>query len=236
MKTLTRLILLLIVNGQVLAETNDAAVELKEYDIEVIIFEDARARYLNNESWNQDIKTDSINSSDNKKLKVGQLSKSKINAVELTNLKPAMLKHEYKRINNSSEYNVLFYSAWRQAGLAESNAFEIDINKLKNAHKNKSENTISGQLKVVLARYLHFHGKLDYIRKNEVEESVNAATAIEHLAEQSAMDEVVTAQSNGHYPFTIQRRMRSKELHYIDHPLVGILVRINPVKKPKDLQ
>jgi hypothetical protein len=25
--------------------------------------------------------------------------------------------------------------------------------------------------------------------------------------------------------------MRSKELHFVDHPLVGILIQINPVKK-----
>ena len=30
-----------------------------------------------------------------------------------------------------------------------------------------------------------------------------------------------------------QRRMRSKELHYIDHPRVGILAIIHPVEKPK---
>jgi hypothetical protein len=30
------------------------------------------------------------------------------------------------------------------------------------------------------------------------------------------------------------RRMRSKELHYIDHPLVGMLIQINPVVKPKN--
>ena len=34
-----------------------------------------------------------------------------------------------------------------------------------------------------------------------------------------------------YYPIKNHRRMRSKVLHYIDHPLVGILVQINPVKK-----
>ena len=29
------------------------------------------------------------------------------------------------------------------------------------------------------------------------------------------------------------RRMRSKELHYLDHPLFGILVRINPYERPE---
>ncbi|MCK4704001.1 MAG: hypothetical protein KAT90_00855, partial [Gammaproteobacteria bacterium] len=39
--------------------------------------------------------------------------------------------------------------------------------------------------------------------------------------------------SNPSYPLQAHRRMRSKELHYIDHPLIGILIQINPVKKPK---
>ena len=29
----------------------------------------------------------------------------------------------------------------------------------------------------------------------------------------------------------MHRRMRSKELHYIDHPLVGLLIQINPTEK-----
>lgn len=46
--------------------------------------------------------------------------------------------------------------------------------------------------------------------------------------EASAAPEVAVI---AHYPIVSHRRMRSKELHYIDHPLVGILVQINPVKK-----
>jgi hypothetical protein len=33
------------------------------------------------------------------------------------------------------------------------------------------------------------------------------------------------------YPIKFHRRMRSKELHYLDHPLVGILVMAKPVEK-----
>ena len=36
------------------------------------------------------------------------------------------------------------------------------------------------------------------------------------------------------HPINSHRRMRSKELHYIDHPLVGILIQINPVEKTKE--
>ena len=62
-------------------------------------------------------------------------------------------------------YEVLFYGAWQQTGLDESKAFKININTLDNIHSSKSENTIDGDFKVILARYLHFYGDLKYTRK-----------------------------------------------------------------------
>ena len=32
-----------------------------------------------------------------------------------------------------------------------------------------------------------------------------------------------------------RRRIRSNELHYIDHPVLGILLRITPYEKPEDI-
>ena len=43
----------------------------------------------------------------------------------------------------------------------------------------------------------------------------------------------VLAVDNNIYRMENHRRMRSKVLHYIDHPLVGILVQINTVIKPE---
>ncbi|MDH3450858.1 MAG: peptidoglycan binding protein CsiV, partial [Gammaproteobacteria bacterium] len=39
--------------------------------------------------------------------------------------------------------------------------------------------------------------------------------------------QLLTMQS---YPVRYHRRMRSSELHYIDHPLVGILILVTPVE------
>jgi hypothetical protein len=36
------------------------------------------------------------------------------------------------------------------------------------------------------------------------------------------------------YPIKSHRRMRSRELHYLDHPMVGILVMAMPVKRNKE--
>ena len=53
MKIITILFILLFNISYSLAETTDTPEILKEYDIEIIIFEDAHARYLNSESWHK---------------------------------------------------------------------------------------------------------------------------------------------------------------------------------------
>ena len=211
MKTFPTIFLLLISTSIAHAEEGIIKKPL-EYDVEIIIFEDAKARYINSEYWAQDaivIDTDKPAKS-RKKHRV-----SNINATSYKNIKPEILKAQYKRIKNSKEYKVLFYGSWRQTGLAAKNAFNINIKGLDNRHKKSSKNSITGNFKLVLARYLHIYGDMEYQR------NVDNSSA-EQTIENSAL-------VNTSYPMKIHRRMRSKELHYIDHPLVGILIQINPV-------
>jgi len=213
MKTLTIIFLLLSNISHCLAETTESQENLKEYDIEIIIFEDAHARYINSESWRRDSSAAEEVASDSKTKRITKKSTELYTAVE-----PKILSKEYKRINNSSEFNVLLYSAWSQVGLKDSDAFKISINELKNIHRGKSKNTITGKIKIVLARYLHFYSQLEYQRQDnknqpaDLEQNINITV------------------NNENYLMKNHRRMRSKELHYIDHPLVGILIQINPVK------
>ena len=220
MKRLITLILLFLIVSQTYAEDITAVKALKEYDVEIIIFEDSHARYLTSETWNQKIKTTKQQSATTKK--------NKRNAADFKSIKPAILKKQYNRINASSEYNVLFYGAWRQAGLDKSKAFEININKLKSRHTDRSKNTLTGTFKLVLARYLHIYNQLKYQRKTT---KTTGSNENEKLTEVHNNDMLP---HNGLYPLNSHVRMRSKELHYIDHPLVGMLIQINPVKKTKE--
>jgi len=234
MKTLNTLLLLFLTVSNTLAEEAEAPSNLKEYDVEIIIFEDAHARYLNSQTWGETADmpeplTDPTEP-DLPPENLDKLSISEINATSFKPIKTAILNKEYKRINGSSEYEVLFYGAWRQAGLEDKKAFEININELKNTHKTKSENTLTGNFKLVLARYLHIYNQLNYERKTNVNEFDTDAT--NQLANEEQI-EIVNERLipfNEIYPMNSHRRMRSKELHYIDHPLVGILIQINPVK------
>ncbi len=170
-------------------------------------------------------------------LNQSNLSIEEISIDRFQPIKPEILNKQYKRINVSSEYNVLFYSAWRQAGLDKNNAFEINITELENAHISKSENTLSGTFKLVLSRYLHIYNQLDYQR---VVAAVAQGSAVMSMDGRPWLHYGAKSQEGGAinelnqlniYPLNSHRRMRSKELHYIDHPLVGMLIQINPVEK-----
>ncbi len=218
MKILSTISLLLIINISTLklaqAEETNPVINLKEYDVEIIIFEDAHARYLSSQSWGQ-----TAPDIDEDKIAENTVEVTEINTSNFESIKPSILKEKYKRVSASSEYNILFYGAWRQAGLAKDEAFEININDLKNNHGSKSTNTLSGKFKLILTRYLHIYSELEYLRK-----------PISTTDEQLELTEI----SNESYPLKSHRRMRSKELHYIDHPLVGILIQINPVEKKEE--
>ena len=217
MKILTTILLLFLSISSALAEEAGTPPDLKEYDVEVILFEDAHARYMSSQTWDQPQPQNDGGIIE----KTGEdVDARQHDPTNFKSIKPSILKAKYKRMNASSEYKVLFYGAWRQPGLDKNKAFEIDINDLKNAHKSKSKNTLTGRFKLVLARYLHLYTDLQYHRDSvaPVTDEQQDNTGIRHDV----------------YPLKNHRRMRSKELHYIDHPLVGMLVQINPVKQKDD--
>jgi len=238
MKKLTTIFLLLTLTSTVLADDSEGIIpKLLEYDVEIIIFEDANARYINSEDWPHEevittpVPEEIITPSEN----LDALSLDEIKAIDedneppFKNIKPEILGKEYKRINNSKEYNVLFYGSWRQTGLKANKAFEINIQDLENNHKTTSENILTGNMKLVLSRYLHIYNKLDYQRKlNNPTTEQEAVVDTETIAPSSEPE--LNLEEYKHYLITNHRRMRSKKLYYIDHPLVGMLIQINPVK------
>jgi hypothetical protein len=236
MKILPALFMLFLAISNAFAETNDTVTSVQEYDVNVIIFEDAHARYINSETWNQNNTTDPETSSESSSSQattdnLDKLSLKETDKTSFKTIKPTILTKEYQRIKKSSEYNILFYGAWRQAGLSDTEAFEINIDDLDNKDKSTSHNTITGNFKLILARYLHFYADLEYHREGNNDAS---STSPASDAGQNNSSDNNLSTENKTYPIAIHRRMRSKELHYIDHPLVGMLIQINPVEKAKE--
>jgi hypothetical protein len=147
-------------------------------------------------------------------------------------------------LQQSGRYEVIQQIAWRQPGLDETAAKPIRIHggpeyrtatgapaALGQDYESPTLygdirapvtlEQLDGTVKVVLSQYLHVYTDL-MLRK---------PVTTQALGEDQRLRSV-----NALYQFRIQdhRRMRSKELHYIDHPLLGILVWITPVEeKPK---
>ena len=213
--------------------------EIKQYNIEIVMFEDTSDRYINSEQWPvihhpEEIADGSLKlESDISLLKPQTIESKNQNTNGVLNIthheSDALSKH-VSRLNQSARYNVLLHQSWQQAGLSSSDAISIQINTtdLKNTDKDivpnyqassmdnqNLQSSIQGTLKLVLGRYLHIHTDLLYKRFNKTEQTLPTLSNTRLFSE---------------FEIKSQRRMRSKELHYIDHPLLGILVLVNPIE------
>lgn len=189
-----------------------ALAEQKRYNIEVVIFEDNSKRYINSEQWpviHHGEEESTVTSADLKR-----------NDTSFKHNSSNSLAPHVAKLESSTRYNVLLHQSWQQAGLSNLDAISIPVNTdlQKNiesfdlTHRSKLE----GTLKLVLGRYLHIHADLLYKRVNNEPDSTD-----------------LNKETYSEYKINFQRRMRSKELHYVDHPLVGMLVIVVPVESEK---
>ena len=139
----------------------------------------------------------------------------------------------------SGKYRILEHAVWLQPGLAKKQAIPVRIQAgldysdefgtpaplylVTEDQDMQEEHAISeldGTVKVVLGRYLHVFTDLVY--RKPLAKDIDTESA--------------TPDSSGHnrvladFPLKVHRKMRSKELHYIDHPLFGILMEIRPAE------
>ena len=226
-------LLLLALNHQVIADAQD---KTRYYDIEVLIFEDADNKYLNSEYWPAKADTTDQSPAFQSRKTLQTESRTALpETVAFKNIPPSILNSEAKRIKRTRHYNLLFHGAWTQAGLDKKEAVAIDLQQISNHASVNSKSTLKGTLKIVLARYLHFYADLEYTRADKrfrQSKQTLYPTADKHETENKQQESFSDTQTlTEYYPVKSHRRMRSKTLHYIDHPLVGILVQINPANK-----
>ena len=192
-----------------------AHAEITEYDFELIIFEDTSGRYANSEQWQYELSEEIAETASAR-----TATKDTDAVLNISQIKGIGLNRYAKKLKSSKRYNVLVHKAWRQTGLADDEAIDMPIDSRSSNTVNSTgdANNIHGSIKIVLGRYLHIYTDLIY--------------------QQPRMDTAPVqygqSQQYKEYPINFHRRMRSKELHYLDHPMVGILVMAMPVKKQED--
>ena len=107
-------------------------------------------------------------------------------------------------------------------------------------------NPLSGTLRLSVSRYLHVEADLNYrvpMLKEEVvpvdpmNVSFNSGGGIQMPTgfgdAQSVQTTIRKRQALQNFHLYETRRMRSKEIHYFDHPLFGIITRVIPYEFPK---
>jgi hypothetical protein len=107
--------------------------------------------------------------------------------------------------------------------------------------RNPSKAALDGTLRVHRARYLHVQADLLYYRPLDgdvgaaMPSADNAgATPVADSPDTALIEQLLAEEDTAPRLFrlTESRRMRSRELHYLDHPLFGMLVEAWPVELP----
>ncbi|WP_172597652.1 CsiV family protein [Sulfuriflexus mobilis] len=144
-----------------------------------------------------------------------------------------------EKLLNSRQYRVLGHIAWRQPTVerAESRAVHVhaglmqDITQVQASRPTQVLNTLpdpleqadsagtkrrfDGTITLSLSRYLHLEADITYYNPDV------------YLAEQIAQQNI-DAPTIEYFRLQESRRMRSTEIHYIDHPYFGIIALITP--------
>lgn len=159
------------------------------------------------------------------------------------------LLEEAKLLEKSQTRRILSHIAWRQPGLPKDQAVWVNFKNMINSKKilvpNKQDISVDllsgerqfspyvqGKLKVMLSRYLHVDTDILYFAKplpdiNRVDDnSATVSGEMENIQHNTQEPEVFLLKQ-------LRRRIRSKELHYLDHPVLGMLLMITPYEKPE---
>jgi hypothetical protein len=146
-----------------------------------------------------------------------------------------------RSLGRSSKFELLSHLAWRQPVGAEATPILVQL-----GQHYGDDHEIDGILSFSRTRFLHIAADLWYTQftarfeqqplpqQNEPSAARDLAQRYPELVEANRLGE--TYMPVHRYHLLQSRRMRSGELHYIDHPFFGILVQITPFEYQSALQ
>lgn len=134
------------------------------------------------------------------------------------------------RLRRSGGYQMLFHGRWLQP-VPPREAPEALL--IEARPQGPSGPLLQGTLDVTLGRFLHLNAHLYYreplLGRAPVNRALSPATG--DASTWNWQDQEPT----GYMQLHQSRRMRSEELHYLDHPKLGVLVITQPVTPPESL-
>ena len=247
MKTLTALLLGLFVSSVQAEEVG--------YEVEIIVLEDKARLYSNSEIWPSkelEIPAQKIDGSEKTPGDIEVTGSSTDQAdknylFEKMNLTESRLLEYVEKLKKHPDYNVLIHKMWRQTGLDRDKAFPValdsriveviaPVNENNSTNEEPAEQNINneegqpgdegpvsyvdGDVTLIMSRYLHLKTNLVFHKPVEVSSNITF----------SNLPDTETTVLYDDFELSFERRMRSREIHYINHPMVGILVLATPFK------
>ena len=147
------------------------------------------------------------------------------------------LRNAATRMRRSGDYAVLHHGGWLQAIPPRDSAQPLLIQ--LGASMPDATFELEGSVSVTLGRFLHFAAEV-WLRQDPSDTRDSAelegeADSISRGQSASVGPERSRTDGTGYALLSESRRMRPGEVHYLDHPWLGILVRIEPVEAPDAL-
>jgi hypothetical protein len=232
------LVIILLVIGVTLQQNTFAQDNHERwYNVEMIIF--ARSEPHHQEVWPKNIK---LNYPDN----LIFLKPTGSNNSEGFNLLPISerkLNSQAATIAKSGSYTLLFHQAWPQMIHAKNTHVFINGGKKFNGH-----HELEGNISLSVGQYLKFQTNLWLTQFAPIaldtapviastEAAASSSSTIEERwpdlpgipNSEDSLNEPVDFVTKRIVKIAQQRSMRSIEVHYIDHPLLGIIIKISPL-------
>lgn len=234
--------------------------EIKYYDVEVIVFKNIKVP----RSHEYNLPTPSASRTEKTLDLSNPRSIKKAGKIGFTPLKldELRLSDSVQSIIKSSRYSLLLHTGWRQPGLDEASSIPVWVKGGKiydssyssidqmtqfNSSKDDTNPAISntgltsrmrglyeleGQITIILSRYLHTKTELVLRKPASVNTILQQGNALADNNESELLS--MEGQLLLNYGLNEQRRMRSKKLHYLDHPEFGMLVLITPYEAAEE--
>lgn len=181
------------------------AEETPWYEVEIIVFAHAKESYSRSENWNQDLPPPEFATA---RAVSAAGSGRPFQAIDESRFR---LQGEWNRLQSSGDYRPLLHMGWLQPGLAREKAVGVLVESGSAMASLGGAKPLSGVITVGLSRYLHLDTNLLYRKAVTPGEESGAAYVTYQLSE--------------------SRRMRSREIHYLDHPMFGVIALITPLSR-----
>lgn len=229
--------------------------EQRWYQVEVILFSQNNPDYHDSELWPLDYTLPDMEQS--RELVKNQKSTSSLypEPFSLVGNERLRLTETARRIKKASDVELVLHLGWLQPGLPEEKAVAVHIydgmlergaGEMRPLTSGDELPKLDGTLRLILSRYLHLESDLIWreplppgmsllpAAAQSLQGDDEGAAADEEPASLTTMDEAAAEAQQmpatiTHQVFRLKqsRRMRSDEIHYLDHPLFGIIALVS---------